>query len=73
MLMLYAKYQEAVISSCRENCYENFLLLTINVENLTKSANRKWMSDRPEIEFYIMRPHVYDVCQISRGCDKELL
>jgi hypothetical protein len=24
MLMLYAKYQEAVISSCWENCYESF-------------------------------------------------
>jgi predicted lipoprotein with Yx(FWY)xxD motif len=35
VLMLYTKYQKAVISSCQENCYENFLPLTINIENLT--------------------------------------
>jgi hypothetical protein len=34
MSMQYPKYQEAVISSCWENFYENFLPLTINVENL---------------------------------------
>jgi hypothetical protein len=57
---------KAVISSCWVNCYENFLPSTINVENLTKLANRKWMSDRPEIE-----PHgMGAVCQISRCCDK---
>jgi hypothetical protein len=31
--------------------------LTINVENLTKSVNRKWMSDRPEIESHSMGPY----------------
>jgi hypothetical protein len=52
--MLYAKYQEAVISSCWENCYENLLPLIINVENLTKSINRRWMSNRPEIRSHSM-------------------
>jgi hypothetical protein len=41
-----------------------------NVENLTKSANRKWMRDRPEIESHSMRPCVDAVYQISKGCDK---
>jgi hypothetical protein len=39
----------------------------------TKSANRKWMSDRPEIESQGMGPHVNAVCQISKGCDRKLL
>jgi hypothetical protein len=68
--MQYAKYQEAMISNCRENCYENFLPLTTNVENLTKSVNRKWMSNRPEIESHGMGQCVNAVCQIPRGCDK---
>jgi hypothetical protein len=41
-----------------------------NVENLTKSANRKWMRDRSEIESHSMGPCVDAVYQISRGCDK---
>jgi hypothetical protein len=74
VLMLYAKYQEAVISSCwEENFYEHFLPLTINVKNLTKSVNRKWISHRPEIESHGMGPCVNAVCQILRGCDKYLL
>jgi hypothetical protein len=69
--MLYTKNQKAVISSCQENCNEKFLLLTINVENLTKLANRKWMRDRPEIESHSMGPTCVDaVYQISKGCDK---
>jgi hypothetical protein len=63
-------YQEAVISSCLENFYENFLPLTIYVENLTKSVNRKWISNRPEIESQSMGPRINAVCQISKGCDK---
>jgi hypothetical protein len=50
--------------------YENFLPLTIYVENLTKLANRKWMSDRPEIKSYGMGPCVDAVYQITKGCDK---
>jgi hypothetical protein len=44
--------------------------LTINVENLTKLANRKWMSDRPEIKSHGMGPCVDAVYQVSRGYDK---
>jgi hypothetical protein len=46
--MLYAKYQDAVIRCYWENCYEHFLPLTINVEILTESVDRKLMSDRHE-------------------------
>jgi hypothetical protein len=63
------KYQEAVICSCWENCYGNFLPFTINVENLTKSENRKWMSHIPEIISHGMWLHVNAVYQISRGCE----
>jgi hypothetical protein len=48
--------------SCWENCYKNFLPMTINVENLTKPLNRKWMSDRPEINSHSMGPRVNAVC-----------
>jgi hypothetical protein len=41
-----------------------------NVENLTKSVNRKWISNTPEIESHIMGPCVDVVYQISKGCDK---
>jgi hypothetical protein len=41
MSMMNAKYQEAVISSCGINYYETFLPLTINVDKLTKSVNKK--------------------------------
>ena len=34
------------------------------VENITKSVNRKWMSDRPEIESHDMGPRVNAVYQI---------
>jgi hypothetical protein len=37
-LHLHTKYHEAMM-----------LPLTINGEHLTKSVNRKWMSDRPEL------------------------
>jgi hypothetical protein len=70
VLMMYAKYQETVISSCWKNWYEIFLSLTINVENLTKSVNRKWMSDRPEMESHSMGAYDNAVCLISTGCDK---
>jgi hypothetical protein len=46
MFMLFAKHEEAMW----ENCYENVPPLIIHVDNLTKSVNRKWKSDRPEIE-----------------------
>jgi hypothetical protein len=49
-LQMYKKYHEAV------NCYLNFLPLTINVQNLTKLANRKWMSHRPELKSHGMGP-----------------
>jgi hypothetical protein len=39
-------------------------------KKLTKSVNRKWISDRPEIESHDMGLCVNAVCQISRGCDK---
>jgi hypothetical protein len=68
--MLYAKYQKAVMSSCCKNCYENFLPLTSDVENLTKLAHRKWMSDRPERKSHGMGSCADAVYQISRGCDK---
>jgi hypothetical protein len=61
---MYTKYHEAV------NCYLNFLPLTINVENLTKLANRKWMSDRPEMKSHGMGLCVNAVYHISKGCDK---
>jgi hypothetical protein len=70
--MLYTKYQEAVISSCWDNCNENFLPFTINFENVTKSKNRNWMSYRPEIEPHGMGPRVNVILQISKGCDKNL-
>jgi hypothetical protein len=42
-----------------------------NLTNLTiKWKNRKWMSDRPEIESHGIGPCVNAVCQTSRGCDK---
>jgi hypothetical protein len=44
--------------------------LTINVENLTKSINRKWISDIPEIKSHSMGACGNAVSQISRGCDK---
>jgi hypothetical protein len=58
---------------CDENCYENTLPLTINVEHLTKLIKRKWMSNIPEIESHDMGLHVNDVYQMSRDCDKQLL
>jgi hypothetical protein len=61
---MYTKYHEAV------NCYLNILALTIDVENLTKSVNRKWMSNRPEMECHNMGPHVNAVNHKSRGCGK---
>jgi hypothetical protein len=62
------QYQVAVISSCWENCCENFLPLTINVENLTKSADRMWMGDMPFIESHCMGPHGKDpVTQFFHG------
>jgi hypothetical protein len=62
-LHLYTKYHDAVMLRKK-------LPLTIYVENLTKSENRKWMSNRPEIEPQGMGPRVNVLCQISRGCDK---
>jgi hypothetical protein len=62
--MLYTGtiYQEAVVAE--KKCYETFLPLTINVENLTKSVKRKWMKDSPEIDSYCMGPCVTAVYQI---------
>jgi hypothetical protein len=51
-LRMCTKYHEAVY------CYLNLLSLTIDVENLIKSVNRKWMSNRPEMESHKMGPHV---------------
>jgi hypothetical protein len=48
-------------------------LSVLYVENLTKSANRKWESYRPEIESHSMGPCDNAVYQISKGCDKWLL
>jgi hypothetical protein len=56
---MFTKYHEAV------NCFLNFLPLTIDVENLTKSVNRKWMSNRPEMESNNMGPHVNAVNHIA--------
>jgi hypothetical protein len=62
VLHMYTKYHEAV------KCYSNFLPLTIDVENLTKSVNRKWISNRPEMVSHNMGPYVNAVNHISRGC-----
>jgi hypothetical protein len=44
--------------------------MNINVENLSKSVNMIWMSDRPRLKSHGMGPHVNAVCQISRDCVK---
>jgi hypothetical protein len=69
-LHLYTKYLEAVI-------VRKFLPLTMNVENLAKSVNRKGMSNRPEIESQGMGSrgnvvHKYQVAVISSCLEKKI-